>query len=439
MRRPATKSDFKVFRDPVHGDLLLSAGLVALLDTREVQRLRGVKQLGTASMVYPGAVHTRFDHSLGTCAMAGRLLDVLEDQGTEVSAEDRRVVLAAALVHDVGHIPFGHTIEDERRLFPRHDSPARLRGLLRRGELGRELRRQGLTEPVLALLTGRADPPWLGETVSGTVCADLLDYLARDAYFCGLHQRYDERILRNFRADGQGLYLDAQKDGIVREDVVSEVVNLLRLRYFLTERVFFHHTKTASGAMVSRAVEQATRAGLTLEDLLPLTDERLLALLETRFAGDPVVQRLLAALASRRLYKRAYVLTRAVGEERRLNLVERFHQDPDRRREAEERLAARLRFHEGELVVYCPAAGMQLKEAEVRLKVDPGPPRSLASLNVPEVAVLRDRHQDLWRFYVFVAPERMGRALQVSRECEEFFGLQNHLPALQSAQMYLGL
>jgi len=429
----------KVFRDPVHGDLVLPAELLALLDTREIQRLRGIRQLGTASLVYPGAVHTRFDHSLGTCAVASRMLDVLEKAGVGLDPEPRRVILAAALVHDVAHIPFGHTIEDERRLFPRHDSPARLRRLLRHGELGRELRRQGLTEPVQALLEGRADPPWPGEVISGTVCADLLDYLARDAFFCGLPQRYDERIFRNFRIQDGHLYLEAEKDGIIREDVVSEVINLLRLRYFLTERVYFHHTKTASGAMVSRAVEQATRMGLTLEDLLSLTDERLLALLETRYAQDPVVARLTGALASRRLFKRAYVLTRAVGEERRLELVERFHADPDRRQQAEEHLLRRLRLAEGDLVVYCPAAGMQLKEAEVRLKVDLGPPRTLASLNIPEVAVLRGKHEGLWRFYVFVAPERMGRVRQISRECEEYFGQANHLPALQSPQMYLGL
>jgi hypothetical protein len=410
----------KVFRDPVHGDLVLPAELLALLDTREIQRLRGIRQLGTASLVYPGAVHTRFDHSLGTCAVASRMLEVLEKAGAALDAELRRVVLAAALVHDVGHIPFGHTIEDERRLFPRHDSPARVRRMLRHGELGRELRRQGLTEPVQALLEGRADPPWPGEVVSGTVCADLLDYLARDAFFCGLPQRYDERIFRNFRVQDGHLYLEAEKDGIIREDVVSEVINLLRLRYFLTERVYFHHTKTASGAMVSRAVEQAT-------------------LLETRYGQDPVVARLTGALASRRLYKRAYVLTRAVGEERRLELVERFHDDPDRRQQAEDHLLRRLRLAEGDLVVYCPAAGMQLKEAEVRLKVDPGPPRTLASLSIPEVAVLRGKHEGLWRFYVFVAPERMGRARQISRECEEYFGQANHLPALQSPQMYLGL
>lgn len=412
---------------------------MALLDTFELQRLRGIKQLGTASLVYPGAVHTRFEHSLGTCWMAARLLDVVETHGPPVAPEQRRAVLAAALVHDVGHIPFGHTFEDERRLFPRHDTPSRLRGLLRRGELGRELKRQGLTEPVLDLLTGRADPPWLCEIVSGTVCADLLDYLARDAWACGLVQRYDPRIFRYFRVDHEHLFLAAEKNGIVREDVVSEVVNLLRLRYFLTERVFFHHTKTASGAMISRAVEQATRQGLTLDDLLPLTDERLMALLEQRYGSDPVVARLTGALRSRRLHKRAYVLTRAVGEDVRRSLVERYHLDAARRQEAEEHLVRRLRLKEGEVVVYCPALGMQLKEADVRLKVDDGLPRTLSSMQVPEVEVLREKHRSLWRFYVFVARERWERARAISRECEDWFGVENHLPALQSAQLYLGI
>lgn len=429
----------KVFREPVHGDVSLSAELVALLDTPELQRLRGVKQLGMASLVYPGAVHTRFDHSLGTCWVAERLLRVLEGEGVEVPGDLRRVILAAALVHDVGHIPFGHTIEDERHLFPRHDTPERLERLLTHGALGRELKRQGLREGVLALLQGRAPDPWHHELIAGTVCADLLDYLARDAFFCGLVQRYDPRILRAFRVEGGRLYLSAEKGGVLREDVVSEVVHLLRLRYFLTERVFFHHTKTAAGAMISRAVEQAVRRGLSLEDLLPLTDERLLALLEVRHGGDPVVGRLLSALGSRRLHKRAYVLTRRVGEARREELVRRYHRDGGSRQEAEEHLARRLRLREGELIVYCPALGMQLKEAEVALKVDPGPPRSLASLHVPEVEVLREKHRGLWRFYVFLAAERGDRLRQVSRECEEYFGVENHLPALQGGQGFLEL
>ena len=84
--------------------------LMRLVDTPEFQRLRGVHQLGTAYFVYPGAVHTRFEHSLGTCWLTSQMLDRLQ---IEVSDHDRMATLAAALVHDVTHVPYGHTLEDE--------------------------------------------------------------------------------------------------------------------------------------------------------------------------------------------------------------------------------------------------------------------------------------------------------------------------------------
>lgn len=428
----------KVFRDPVHGDILVPAELISLVDTREFQRLRGVKMLGTASLVYPGAVHTRFEHSLGSYWLTRRLLDAMD---APLEGPARLAVLAAALLHDVTHIPFGHTFEDERRIFSRHDTPERIRRFLPRGELGKALRRLEILDRVLEILTEEVEPSWMHEVFSGTVCADLLDYLARDAYFCGLTQRYDERILRYFRIDqGSGqLYLDACKAGMIRQDVLSEVVNLLRLRYFLSERVYFHHTKTATGAMISRAVEQAVDQGLTLEELSALTDERLLALLESRFGEDPVVERLMGHLASRRVYKRAYVLTREIGEARRREFVEQFHLSAPGRRQAEETLIRKLRFRPGELIVYCPAFGMQLKEADVRVRVDEGSPRSMSALSLPEIAVLREKHQELWKFYVFVAPERMKDAARISKACESLFLEANHLPRLQTGQLYLGL
>ncbi|MCA9793775.1 MAG: HD domain-containing protein [Candidatus Eremiobacteraeota bacterium] len=425
----------KVFRDPVHGDILLPGPLLALVDTREFQRLRGVKMLGTAYLVYPGAVHSRFEHSLGTCWLTTRLLE-----GLGVEKKHFLAVQAAALLHDVTHIPFGHTFEDERRIFERHDTPARLRRFVPQGELGKALKAAGLLEPVLEILTEQAQPGWQFEIFSGTVCADLLDYLARDAYFCGLSQRYDERILRHFRINGQGqLYLDAYRGGLIREDVLSEVVNLLRLRYFLSERVYFHHTKTASGAMISRAVEQAVGLGLSLSELSKLTDERLLAWLEANYGQDTVVARLMDHLASRRVYKRAYVLTRRIGEERRAQFVERYHLQAETRRAAETALAEKLRLKPGELIVYCPARGMQLKEADVLLKIDEGPPRSMSELHLPEIQVLREKHQDLWKFYVFVAPHLMERAAAISQACEEYFLEANHLPGLRSGQLYLAL
>ena len=395
--------------------------------------------MGTASLVFPGAVHTRFEHSIGTCAMAAKLLHALDERGCSVDSYIKRAILAAALVHDAGHIPYGHTIEDERRLFSRHDTPLRLRQALTAGELGAELNRQKLTEAVLAILNKEYQFPWCSEIISGTICADLLDYLARDAFFCGLPGRYDERILRTIDISGGHLYIAAEKKGIIRDDIVSEVINVLRLRYFLTERVFFHHTKTATGAMISCAVERAVAQGLTQEALFRLTDERLAALLEYEYGSDEVIAKILSCLASRRVYKRAYVLTRQIGQEYKKQLVENYHENIAARAEAEEILCKRCRLSRGDLIVYCPAANMQLKEANVLLKINSDIPRPLSSLNFPEVAVMRENYRNLWRFYVFLNPRQMGKIHRVSQVCEDFFGCENHLPALQSPQLYMGI
>lgn len=431
----------KTFRDPVHGDIGLDSALeAAVMDTAEFQRLRGIKQLGTANLVYPGAVHSRFEHSLGTCWLARRIVAEVERvQGPVLRDEEKRALYVAALLHDVSHIPFGHTFEDERHIFPRHDEPERLRLLLGRGGLGKVLERLGLAEPVAAILSGGAGVrPALQDIVAGTICADLLDYLARDSFFCGLKAAYDPRVFRNFRVDERGLYLEAQKEGVIREDVLSEVINLLRIRYFLSERVYYHHAKTASGAMISRAVECAVNAGLALETMFGLTDDRLLMLLEERYGRDRAVATLLQHFLSHRLYKRAYVLTRRVGDARVQELVDSYHFDRAAREAAEQALIKRLRLKPGELIVYCPSGKMALKEANVRVRTDGGAPRSLADLSVPEIRVLQEKHRDLWRFYVFVAPAHADRLKAVGAACESWFQEANHLPALQTGQLYLG-
>lgn len=429
----------KTFRDPIHGDITLDKRVeVAIMDTPEFQRLRGIKQLGTASLVYPGAVHTRFEHSVGTCWLARRMVAEMERaQGLVLSDDEKRVLYASALLHDLSHIPFGHTFEDERHIFTRHDVPERVRAMLRRGALGKVLSELGLLEGVSRALCGDG-PPAMRDVVSGTICADLLDYLARDAYFCGLHVGYDPRIFRYFRMDERGLYLEAQKEGIIREDALSEVINLLRLRYFLSERVYYHHSKTASGAMISRAVECAVNEGLTLESLWDLTDDRLLMLLEHRFGRNKAVSRLLGHYLSHRLYKRAYVLTRRVGDDAVRELVESYHFDRGVREAAEQALTQKLKLKDGELIVYCPSDRMALKEADVRVRIDAGLPRTLADMVVPEIRVLQEKHRNLWRFYVFVAPEHADKLRSIGAACENWFQHPNHLPELESGQLFLG-
>lgn len=414
-----------LIRDPIHGDISLNPVEEQVLGCAEVQRLRGIKQLGTASLVYPGCVHTRFDHSLGANALAKRIVAALRSAGASIDPDLDTLIGVAALLHDVTHVPFGHTLEDERRLFPRHDKGRRWETLLA-GPLGDCLERLGIAQPIVGMLgagdAADAVPAWARQIVSSTIDADLLDYLRRDSYFAGLAHDYDDRIFHYFAIDGAQLAINMTKHGMERPDARSETVQLLRMRYFLTERVYYHHTKVAAGAMISKAVELALEHGAMGEDeLLRLNDWTLLERLRNvprADAADPRMVRLVDRLSARHLLKRGYVISAlTVPDESRQLLVKRFHESARNRAEAETFLAQALGCDAGEVIVYCPALTV-MKEAAALVRT----PAGLVRLNEPdrhtisEISALEARYAALWRLYVFVPAEHAGRAADASRE-----------------------
>jgi HD superfamily phosphohydrolase len=287
--------------------------------------------------------------------------------------------------------------------------------------LGEALHRLGIAEPIEELLgvrEHRTTPPWARQLVSSTIDADLLDYLRRDAYFTGLAARYDERLFRAFDiSDGQ-LTLGLTRHGMIRPDTFSETVQLLRLRYFLTERVYYHHTKIAAGAMISKAVELAQQHGQLGEaELLDLQDATLFERLK-----EPSLQRqvgpdaavLVRRLERRALFKRGYVLSAAVlTRTQRAAFVRRYHESADERRQAEESLARELRCKPSEVIVYCPALTV-MKEAKA-LAVTPGGVVPLDQYDHSgEIAALQRRYEELWRFYVFVPAEFRAKTAEVA-------------------------
>jgi len=431
--------DVKIIRDAVHGDMELTADIeVPVLDTPEMQRLRGIKQLGTASLVYPSATHTRFEHSLGSCHMAKCILAAVRRTcGRVLTAEEEAGAALASLIHDVTHIPFGHTFEDERRIFERHDSPDRTRYFLNSGVMADRLRRLGLAEEMVGILIDKSPGNrCLHEIVGGTVCADLLDYLARDAICCGFSQRYDERLFRYFIIEDRHLVMNVEKAGLIRSDAISEIINLLRLRYTLSERVYFHHTKIASGAMLSKAVELAVNEGLKIETLCSLKDETLVSHLRTAHAGNRHLQTVLDRIERRLLYKRCYVLLRdRIGVDTQRELIERYHFDRKAREADEARIARAIGAEPEDVIIYCPSAEMQLKEADIRVKVDSGPPRILADLQLPEVSVLLDKQRDLWRFYLLLAREHAELAGRAVGAAEEIFGQDNQIDLVRRGRI----
>ncbi|MGE3172277.1 MAG: HD domain-containing protein [Planctomycetota bacterium] len=431
-----------VLREPVHGDIELSREELRLIDTPEFQRLRGIKQLGFAYLVFPGATHTRFEHSIGTLHMAGQLLTAADRNAMREPAgchrigdDERRVLRIAALLHDVTHIPFGHNIEDQTGLLPRHDEPDRFAAVLGDTALGAELDRLGLRDVVLSVLgAGTAQvPAFWRQVVSDTIDADLLDYLRRDAHYTGLELRYDRRVVDYFRVDRQSqqLFVDCEKNGMLREDIVSELLRLLEIRFHFSERVYYHHAKIAAGALLSRMVEMALRAGaLAPADLQTATDESLLLRLAQLDLGDAAaterLQRFVQRFRRRELPKRVLVLPFYLNEPRQEELLATWfapgrHQARFDWEQALEREAQRAFGRQLDVLLYCPARRMQLKEARTLVRF-PGAgdrtlPMDVFADEIPRLRDLRAAYPRMWKLYVFTSESDVAVRRKLQEMC----------------------
>lgn len=232
-------------RDPIHGFIRADALETALVDSLPLQRLRTIHQLGLASLIFPGAVHSRFSHVLGTMHLAGRLYDALAGKSNGAledhpRAPTRRLVRVAALLHDIGHAPFSHTAEE---LFDEPiDHEEMTRRLLATDEIAEIFARHGDgLEPaaVAALLAGEGEP-LLGQIVSGELDVDKMDYLLRDSLFCGVrYGSYDlERLLDTVEPLAAP---DSGEVGIgVAEGGVHALEALVLARYYMFTQVYFN-------------------------------------------------------------------------------------------------------------------------------------------------------------------------------------------------------
>ena len=241
------------FRDPIHGFIEADELEAALIRTRPMQRLRQVRQLGLTHLVFPGAEHSRFGHALGTMHLAGRVYDALArademplDPGPRARA--RRLVRAAALLHDLGHAPFSHWAEDLFEDGIDHEEMSRR--LLAGDEIGGVFERFGdgvEGSDVIRLLGDRLEGPerLLSPIVSGELDVDKMDYLLRDSLFCGV--RYGNFDLDQVVSTVRPLVDDATGEhrlGIDAEGLHA-VESLILARYYMFTQVYFHVTGKA--------------------------------------------------------------------------------------------------------------------------------------------------------------------------------------------------
>ena len=296
-----------IVRDPLWNNIPLDADAMRLVDTAVFQRLRYVRQLGLAFLVYPGATHSRFEHALGTYHLARRTLALLRERRelTGMAKDECAIVQAAALLHDVGHYPFSHALEEIGALH--HEVVAR--PLIMEGEVADVLASSiGATAAARAhaIITGESDSPLQG-LISGSLDLDKIEYLKRDALMCGVpYGEIDvERLLHSLTIVDDPA-TGAPVVGLVEKGLAA-LESLLFAKYQMYRNVYWHHAVRSATAMYKRLVDDALRSGAIEErELAGFTDEGLLHRLEERAPSA-----LLDALRNRRLHKRAFELSAA--------------------------------------------------------------------------------------------------------------------------------
>ncbi|WP_247002050.1 HD domain-containing protein [Halosolutus gelatinilyticus] len=280
----------KIIKDSVHDHIRVEGVARDLLDTPAVQRLRRIRQLGTVSLVYPSANHTRFEHSLGVYHLACAALEHLGVEGRQAER-----VHAAALLHDVGHGPFSHNLESliYRRTGRYHDD---VHDLLTQGQVGDVLRDHDLVpETVADLVAGEGR---FGQLVSGELDVDRMDYLVRDAHHTGVpYGTIDTgRLVRELAfVDGE-LVLD--------EGNVQTAESLLVARALMNPTVYSHSVARIGKAMLRRGTERlldAPDADVDAATLQRMDDYDLIVALRSCEATTEFSRR----LDQRDLFKRA--------------------------------------------------------------------------------------------------------------------------------------
>jgi len=330
----------KYLRDPIHGSISFDKEreklIIDLINTREFQRLRRIRQLGALYLTFHGAEHTRFTHSVGVAFMAKRIFDALAAGGQipqrgRAAERIRLVSIAAALLHDIGHGPFSHLYEkvfNDRR----HETWSRLIVQHARGEAGRLLRRAGLAEEIPAVFDRTYPHSYVSDIVSSQLDADRLDYLLRDSFMTGVaYGRYDLdwiltnlRLARRKRDSDLRLAISATKGYHAAEQFIIG-------RYLMYAQVYYHKTSRAAEQMIRTAMQRLvdahgetgslpdpcpsplrrlveTRGNLAVEDYLRLDDWLFLSAfqewsLAPKGAVDPILRDLCGRITRRHLFK----------------------------------------------------------------------------------------------------------------------------------------
>jgi len=355
----------KVVRDPIHGDIKITEMLDDLLKTPEVQRLHNIKQLGFAHLVFPGAHHTRFEHSLGSSMIASQIADILG-----LKEMEKKLITCAAQLHDIGHGPFSHTLESillerfgvdhvdltEKLILGNYDIlDAKEQQFISAPKVHEILDKHQVNEKdIVNIIRGKlSKKSYLSQLLNSTIDVDQLDYLMRDAYYTGVaYGMIDlQRLLQTIMIHKGNLTM--MRKG------VNVVENILMARALMYSSVYFHKTVRIPELMLSKALEEIPDAEPF--EFFRMTDAEIMTSLKTM---GPFQQEIITRLKYRDLFKQAYAVSLQDLDKQGIKAVKRL-EDVSTRREKERELEDTFCIPKGHIIIDIPRP--ELLRAEPRI------------------------------------------------------------------------
>ncbi len=235
----------KVFNDPIYGSVAIPSPLILQVISHPFfQRLRRISQMGLSYLVYPGAHHTRFHHALGAMNLMQKAIDTLRLKGVQLSIEEKEGLLLAILLHDIGHGPFSHALEE--KLISKHHETLSL-GFMEL--LNKEF--SGQLDMAISIFKGESKRPFLNQLVSSQLDMDRLDYLKRDSFFAGVTEGNinSERLISTLNV--------IDDSNVVEEKGIYSVEKFLMARRFMYWQVYLHKTSIVAEIMLGKIIQRA--------------------------------------------------------------------------------------------------------------------------------------------------------------------------------------
>lgn len=426
----------KVINDAIHGDFSIDGVREELLATPEMNKLSHIKQLGLAHLVFPGAHHTRFEHSLGVSHVGG-----LMSESMGLSDTDKEVVQVAGMLHDVGHGPYSHTLEHILHSRGGKDHMTITEGIITgsydvvdesesssfkiRQTIPETLEKHGIDpKEISKLIRGpdasgserslfdwkdgsehfQAEDVTLANMVHGPVDCDQIDYLMRDAHFTGVrHGAIDHmRLIRSLRRRGGNIAVD--------EGGLAALEGMLMARGLMYSAVYFHRVTRVTEVMLSRAVERSEDKLPGAEQMQRKVDSEIWSDLNS--AGD-YAKDILTRLKYRRLFKVAKTFRKdELSTDQVASLVE-IATNPDHRRSVEDDIASRAGLEPGYVAIDVPSVKLLLSEprmsqVDIRILGDDGKTRWLKD-HTPIADALKRRQVSQAVAYVMTLPGSEAR------------------------------